>query len=88
MAGTAVEWLAEQIRKYGIVNEACIEQAKQIEREQIIDAHLKGQREDIDFINEAKQEAEQYYNQTFKSESYQQKMRDKIDYYKNKFKSE
>jgi hypothetical protein len=31
---------------------------------------------------------EKYYNKTFKSESYQQKMRDKINYYKNNFKSE
>jgi arginine decarboxylase-like protein len=44
------------------------EQAKEMEKQQIIDAHLKGQREDIDFINEAKKEAEQYYNETFKSE--------------------
>jgi hypothetical protein len=42
-----------------------------------------------ELINQAKEmEREQYYNQTFKSESYQQKMRDKIDFYKNKFKSE
>ena len=40
----------------------------EMEKQQIIDAHLKGQREDIDFINEAKEEAEEYYEQTFKSE--------------------
>jgi hypothetical protein len=39
-----------------------------MEKQHIINAHFKGQREYIDFINEAKQEAEQYYNKTFKSE--------------------
>ena len=34
---TAVEWLEEQIHKYGIVNEACIEKAKEMEKQQIID---------------------------------------------------
>ena len=40
----------------------------EIEKQQIIEAHLKGQREEIKFINEAKEEAQQYYNETFKSE--------------------
>jgi hypothetical protein len=31
---------------------------------------------------------DEYYNETFKSESYQQKMRDKINYYNKTFKSE
>ena len=45
-----------------------LEKANEMFEQQIIDAHLKGQREDIDFINEAKEEAEQYYKETFKSE--------------------
>jgi len=69
---TAVEWLADQIQEQlnvflpgAVLDEMMLIKAKQMEREQIMDAHLKGQREDIDFINEAKEEAEQYYNETY-----------------------
>jgi hypothetical protein len=79
---TAIEWLDEQLQimdsksfnnliqiEMGRDNyKEVIEEAKEMEKQHIVDAHLKGQREDIDFINEAKQEAEQYYNTTFKSE--------------------
>ena len=79
---TAIEWLDEQLQimdsksfnnliqiEMGRDNyKEVIEQAKEMEKQHIINAHFKGQREDIDFINEAKQEAEQYYNKTFKSE--------------------
>ena len=75
MKQTAVEWLANEIQEQlnmffpdATLYQPTIEQAKEMEKQQIIDAHLKGQREDIDFINEAKEEAEQYYNETFKSE--------------------
>jgi arginine decarboxylase-like protein len=65
---TAVEWLVSILNKegfYPVLTDEEINQAKQMECEQIIDAHLKGQREDIDFINEAKEEAKQYYNETY-----------------------
>jgi hypothetical protein len=68
---TAVEWLVKHLNLDETspnYNELIINKAKEMEKQQIIDAHLKGQREDIDFINEAKEEAEQYYNETFKSE--------------------
>jgi hypothetical protein len=71
---TAVDWFNQQLVDKQNGNgdnrswEEIFEQAKEMFEQQIIDAHLKGQREDIDFINEAKQEAEQYYNETFKSE--------------------
>ena len=72
---TAIEWLAFEINRRGPKEDnppqwlkELYEQAKEMEKQHIVDAHLKGQREDIDFINEAKQEAEQYYNETFKSE--------------------
>jgi hypothetical protein len=68
MKQTAVEWLVERLAENGILHSSDIHKAKEMEKEQIINAHFKGQREDIDFINEAKQEAEQYYNKTFKSE--------------------
>jgi hypothetical protein len=65
---TAVEFLVEELLSGKPLMPSLIEQAKELEKQHIVDAHLKGQREDIDFINEAKQEAEQYYNTTFKSE--------------------
>jgi hypothetical protein len=45
-----------------------IEQAKEMEKQQIINAHFAAQIEDIRFWNEAKEEANDYYNETFKSE--------------------
>ncbi len=72
MKQTAVEWLFKWMidNKDLIIEERlqAFEKAKAMEKEQIINAHFKGQREDIDFINEAKQEAEQYYDKTFKLE--------------------
>jgi hypothetical protein len=79
---TAVEWyceksviLSEDLRtgkidfiKWFKEQADILKQAKEMEKQHIVEAHLKGQREDIDFINEAKKEAEQYYNETFKSE--------------------
>jgi hypothetical protein len=64
---TAIEWLYNQMDVSYAPDKVkqWFEQAKQMERQQIINAHLKGQREDIDFINEAKEEAEQYYNEAY-----------------------
>ncbi len=62
---TAVEWLVEQlplIQQEGL--RYVIEQAKQMEKEQIIDAYYQGDA-DSDNIHV---DAEQYYNETFKSE--------------------
>jgi len=69
MKQTAVEWLVEKLNiKYGNndfiithINE--IEQAKEMEKEQIINAWSDGKFESSGCI-----EAEQYYNETFKSE--------------------
>ena len=77
---TAVEYLFEEILKleseYYIGNIGRIdlrkkrlelfEQAKEMEKQQIIDAHFTAQKEDLQFWNEAKQEALEYYNETFK----------------------
>ena len=61
MKQTAVEWLVQEINKLtGLtiqMDEPCIEQAKEIEKQQIIDAHYAEE-----------QDGEQYYNETFKSE--------------------
>jgi hypothetical protein len=70
---TAVNWLSDNLISEPLSeahfkhNSECWDKANEMFEQQIIDAHLKGQREDIDFINEAKQEAEQYYNKTFKN---------------------
>ncbi len=64
---TAVEWLYEQILLTPLdirsINK-CLEQAKEMEKEQIIDAYYQGDA-DSDNIHV---DAEQYYNETFKSE--------------------
>jgi hypothetical protein len=65
MKQTAVEWLVEQ---WPILESQLpdwlIEQAKAMEKEQIIDAYYQGDA-DSDNIHV---DAEQYYNETFKSE--------------------
>jgi hypothetical protein len=69
MKQTAVEWLVEQMKTWGDLprwqRDDIIEQAKQMEKEQIIEAiqdtevFIRGLYNDGD--------AEQYYNETFKS---------------------
>ena len=69
---TAVEWLLEQYVNKGIITIEDIEQAKEMEREQIIQAITKtiiGS--NVIYGNEYPEvihTAEQYYNETFKSE--------------------
>lgn len=77
---TAVEWLVEQLTSIGQLEvpmgsnavTSVIEQAKQIEKEQIIDAYNEGLTFDWEEFEKTAQddisEAEQYYNKTFKSE--------------------
>jgi vacuolar-type H+-ATPase subunit H len=70
---TAVEWLAGglelayQIEETALRNfsiKKLIEQAKEIEKQQIIDAHLDGQ----SLVSCKDEYAEQYYNKTFNKE--------------------
>ena len=70
MKQTAVEWLYNNLKSHfehdGDLLEVVqfsFEQAKEMEKQQIIDAHNNGQRvyADITFLNES----EQYYNETF-----------------------
>jgi hypothetical protein len=76
---TAVDWFEYQLKdNLGniVINqnwqllEGLIEQAKEIEKEQIINAYLKSKRKRTDLLGALKimDEAEQYYNETFKSE--------------------
>lgn len=67
---TAVEWLVDHLKEYGFDfshHEREIEQAKEMEKQQIIDAFIVGMK----FIpvdpNKYDQDAEQYYNDTYKS---------------------
>ena len=67
MKQTAVEWLYEKILLTPLdireINK-CLKQAKEMEKEQIIDAWNDGYREFYD----GSSTPEEYYNQTFKSE--------------------
>jgi hypothetical protein len=54
---TAVEWLFEQYVNKSIITIEDIEQAKEMEKEQMESAYLAGESKD-----------KQYYNETFKSE--------------------
>jgi hypothetical protein len=66
---TAVEWL---IKELGIVDDSLlfpkVEQAKEIEKQQIIDANIAG----MEFIpvdpSRYDEDAEQYYTQTYTNE--------------------
>jgi len=68
---TAVEWLVEVLilnpitKEHFEHNEKCLEQAKEMEKEQTIKAHNIGRN---DKHNDFDREGEQYYNETFKSE--------------------
>jgi hypothetical protein len=71
MKQTAVEWLVEQIKGYeydgndfvytGVISSDLIEQAKQMEKEQIVDAYWEGG-QDVPTHNST---VEQYYAQTY-----------------------
>jgi hypothetical protein len=77
---TAVEWLVEQYVNKSIITLEDIEQAKEMEKEQMKDSYKKGfaYRDtwnwelnvdwDEDSTKENENEFEQYYNETFKSE--------------------
>ena len=63
MKKTAVDWLFEQLwetPKDKLTWHSILEQAKQMENEQIIDAYDKGE-----FNQGCNGDAEQYYNETF-----------------------
>ena len=62
---TAVDWLVENIHYLHSTKwQEIIEQAKAIEKEQIIESHLDGQ----SLVSCKDEYAEQYYNETYKQE--------------------
>ena len=65
MKQTAVEWLFQQLwetPKDKLTWHSILEQAKQMEKEQIIDAYDKGE-----FNQGCNEDAEQYYNENYNS---------------------
>ena len=67
---TAVEWLCQQFeqtigRSIMLVMESEIEQAKQMEKEQIIEAFWNGDNTDCTAEQNSKEFAEQYYNDNY-----------------------
>lgn len=79
---TAVEWYNDEmdqlvsmlitnqlsISRYNELQNKLLEQAKAMEREQIIEAHKSGQHYADNFEVPHSEEAEDYYNETFKPE--------------------
>ena len=77
MKQTAVEWLIEELRGAhvkgdfifnGVITSELIEQAKEMEKEQIKDAFVECWKSNVPDGIECKLDAEQYYNETFKLE--------------------
>ena len=63
MKQTAVEWLVAELRKYGSpVPRQDEEQAKEMEKQQIIDAYQNGYNDGYNFNLE---ESEQYYQKNY-----------------------
>ena len=77
---TAVEWLYEQILLTPLdirsINK-CLEQAKEMEKEQIIEAYCKGS---LDMSKDEnifpRETSEQYYNETYKTKTIVTEFRD------------
>ena len=68
MKQTAVEWLLEQCPRIKTVSAYNIlEQAKAMEKEQIVDAHIEGQRvfDNYNHTQWTTDQAEHYYSETF-----------------------
>ena len=65
---TAVQWLIEMLTEYKYLNKDAdhyFEQAKEMEKEQIIDALFFGIHLEHNNIDSPLERAEQYYNETF-----------------------
>jgi hypothetical protein len=67
MKQTAVEWLVEQITNGDISARQAIQQAKEMEREQILESYKHGQNNGYMYRdgNSNIIQAEQYYNETY-----------------------
>jgi hypothetical protein len=70
---TAVDWLVEQLipkamAKYDATTYNAIQQAKAMEKKQIVEANIKGQKNHHFSLESRISEAEQYYNETYNKE--------------------
>ena len=65
MEQTAIEWLEEQMKTWGLLpiwmRDDIVQQAKEMEKQQIIESYDKGE-----FNQGCNGTAEEYYNKTFK----------------------
>ncbi len=72
MKQTAVDWLVEKLKENGVSfwqeEIEMIEEAEEMEKEQIIDAWQNGIENCGEFNNPTIVSGKQYYNETFKSE--------------------
>jgi len=68
MKETAVEWLINEYVNKNVINIEAIKQALAMEKEQIIDSFVECWKSNVPDGIECKLDAEQYYNETFKSE--------------------
>ena len=71
MKQTAVEWLVQVVQSCiapDYIPKQIIEQAKAMEKKQIKDAFVECWMSNVPYGAECKLDAEQYYNETFKSE--------------------
>jgi len=72
MKQTAVEWLIIQMHTHwtneDVTFQTLIEQAKAMEKEQIIDSFVECWKENMPEGYECKQSAEYYYNETYKKD--------------------
>jgi hypothetical protein len=59
MKQTAIQWLIERLNENGIIHSSDIQKANEMFEQQIIDAYTTS--------HISKMNAEQYYNETFKS---------------------
>jgi endonuclease I len=69
MKQTAVEWLVEQITNGDISARQAFQQAKAMEKEQIIEAYLKNHLQGCWMKNTPEEYAEQYYKETYESKT-------------------
>jgi hypothetical protein len=79
MKQTSIEWLKKELEDYGSPShlnldwetfDELIEQAKEMHKQEIIDAHIEGQRvfDKHDHTQWTTDQAEQYYQETFKKD--------------------
>lgn len=69
MKQTAVEWIEKQLIEGTMRPVEIIAIAKQMEKEQIIDAYLKDRRGKFDKVLRLIYDAQKYYNETYESKT-------------------